>query len=255
VIYLHKILPLFVLPVGITLLLMLAGLRMRRRWLIWSGVAVLWVSSTPAISRLAARATEGWAERGLASDAPVADAIVVLSEGRVVAPGKAAVSGWNGADRFFGGIELFKAGKSPLLVFTGGAAPWEPNATPEGDVLAGYAKEMGVPEGQILKTPRVTNTAEEALAVATLLRGRFSGPTWRGDAPRVLLVTSAFHMPRARMLFERAGMSVIPFPVDFKVPAGGTVSVLAFLPTAGALAQTELAMREWYGRLFYFVVR
>ena len=191
----------------------------------------------------------------MAADAFEADAIVVLSEGRVVAPGKAAVSEWNDADRFFGGVELFKAGKSPLLVFTGGAAPWEPNAAPEGDVLAGYAKGMGVPDGQIVKTPRVTNTAEEALAVATLLRGRLSGPTWRGGPPRVLLVTSAFHMPRARRLFERAGMSVIPFPVDFKVSAGRTVSVLDFLPTAAALQETELAMREGYGRLFYFVVK
>jgi uncharacterized SAM-binding protein YcdF (DUF218 family) len=62
-------------------------------------------------------------------------------------------------------------------------------------------------------------------------------------------------MPRARRLFERAGMSVTPFPVDFKVPAGGTVSVLDFLPAAGALTQTEMALREGYGRLFYFVVR
>jgi uncharacterized SAM-binding protein YcdF (DUF218 family) len=255
VIYLHKILPVFVLPVGITLILLLAGLRLRRRALIWSGVAVLWLSSTPFISALAVRAAEGWAERGLAADAPEADAIVVLSEGRGVAPGKAAVSEWGDADRFFGGVELFKAGRSTLLVFTGGAAPWEPNAALEGDVLAGYATAMGVPDGQIAKTPRVTNTAEEAQAVATLLRGRLSGPTWRGRPPRVLLVTSAFHMPRARRLFERAGMIVVPYPVDFKVSAGGTVSVLAFLPTAGALAQTELAMREWYGRLFYLFVR
>jgi uncharacterized SAM-binding protein YcdF (DUF218 family) len=178
VIYLHKILSLFVLPVGITLLLVLAGLRFRRRWLIWSGVAVLWLSSTPLVSGLAVRIAEGWAERGLAADASAADAIVVLSEGRVVAPGNAAVSEWEDADRFFGGVELFKAGKSPLLVFTGGAAPWEPNAALEGDILAGYAKALGVPGGQILKTTRVTNTAEEAQAVATLLRGQFSGPTW-----------------------------------------------------------------------------
>jgi hypothetical protein len=49
--------------------------------------------------------------------------VSVLSEGRLVAPGNAAVSEWKDADRFFGGVELFKAGKSPLLVFTGGAAP------------------------------------------------------------------------------------------------------------------------------------
>ena len=71
----------------------------------------------------------------------------------------------------------------------------------------------------------------------------------------MLLVTSAFHMPRAQVLFERAGLTVVPFPVDFKVSAGGTVSVLDFLPSGGALAQTEMAMREGYGQLFYFVVR
>lgn len=112
-IYLHNILPVFVLPVGITLLLVLAGLRLRRRALIWSGVAVLWLSSTPFISGLVVRAAERWAERGLAADASEADAIVVLSEGRAVAPGKAAVSEWNGPDRFFGGLELYRAGKAP----------------------------------------------------------------------------------------------------------------------------------------------
>ncbi len=186
-IYLHKIFPVFVLPVGITLLLVLAGLRFRRRSLIWSGVAVLWLSSTPFISALAVRVAEGWAERGSAANAPEADAIVVLSDGRVLAPGKASVSEWRDANRFFGGVELFKAGRSPLLVFTGGAAPWEPNAALEGDVLAEYAKGIGVPDGQIVTTRRVTNTEEEARAVAMLLRGRFSGPSWRGGLPRVLL--------------------------------------------------------------------
>lgn len=68
-IYLYKILPVFVLPVGITILLVLAGLGLRRRWLIWSGAAVLWLSSTPVISALAIRTAEGWAARGLAEDA------------------------------------------------------------------------------------------------------------------------------------------------------------------------------------------
>lgn len=254
-IYLHKILPAFLLPVSITLLLVLAGVRYRRRSLIWSGMAVLWLSSTPLVSGLAVRVAEGWAERGLAADAPAADAIVVLSEGRIVAPGNAAVSEWGDADRFFGGMELFNAKKAPLLVFTGGAAPWEPNATLEGDILAGYATVLGVPAGQIVKTARVVNTWEEAKAVSTLVQRRLAGPSVRGGQPRVLLVTSAFHMPRAQTLFERAGMSVIPFPVDFKVSTGGTVSVVAFMPTASALAQMEMAMREGYGRLFYSVVK
>ena len=253
--YVHKILPIFLLPVGVTLLLVLAGLLFRRRALIWTGVAVLWLSSTPLISALAVRAAEGWAERGQATDASEADAIVVLSGGRVVAPGKAAISEWQDADRFYGGVELFRAGKAPVLVFTGAWLPWEPEAVPEGELLGGYARAMGVPADGIVTTGPVTNTAEEARAVATLLRERRSAPADRGAAPRVLLVTSAFHMPRARRLFERAGLTVVPFPVDFQVSAGRRMNVMGVLPSAAALKQTELAWREMYGRLFYFVVR
>lgn len=248
-IYLPKILPLFLLPVGITLILVLTGFFLRRRALIVGGVVVLWVSSTPAFSVLAIRAAEGFAERGQATDAPAANAIVVLSEGRVIAPGGARISEWDDADRFFGGVDLFKAGRAPFLVFTGGVSHWEPDATPEGEILARYATSMEVPEAQILKTSRASNTAEEAQAVIALLRGRFAGH------PHVLLVTSAFHMARARFLFERNGMVVLPFPVDFKVSTGRTISVLNFMPSGEGLQQTELAMREIYGRLYYAVIR
>jgi uncharacterized SAM-binding protein YcdF (DUF218 family) len=254
-IYLHKILPIFLLPVSVTLLLVLAGLLFRRRALIWTAVVILWLSSTPLVSAFLVRAAEGWAERTPVTDASEADAIVVLSEGRVVAPGKAAISEWGDADRFFGGVELFNAGKAPLLVFTGGWAPWERKAVPEGELLAGYARALRVPADRIVTTGPVTSTAEEARAVATLFRERRSAPADGGAVPRVLLVTSAFHMPRARLLFERAGLTVIPFPVDFQVSAGGGVNAMDVLPTAAALKQTELAWREMYGRLFYFVVR
>jgi uncharacterized SAM-binding protein YcdF (DUF218 family) len=101
----------------------------------------------------------------------------------------------------------------------------------------------------------VLNTSDEAHAVAALLNARkpAAGPVDKKH--RVLLVTSAFHMQRARTLFERAGLSVIPFPVDFKAGAGESLSVLDILPNAGALEMTETALREAYGRLFYVVVR
>jgi len=70
---------------------------------------------------------------------------------------------------------------------------------------------------------------------------------------RVLLVTSAFHMPRARQLFEDAGLAVTTFPVDFAHSDAGGVGVLDFLPSAGALGETQTAMREMYGRLYYRV--
>lgn len=252
-IYFHKILPFFLLPLGITLLLVFAGLMLRCRAFIWVGLAVLCLSSTPLVSHFMARSVEGWTERSEAILASRADAIVVLSGGRDVAPGAAEVSEWSDADRFYGGVELFKAGKAPLLIFTGGWVPWEPKAKPEGEILIGYAKALGVPENSMVTTGAVMNTDEEAQAVAALLAQRHAVGSDRGERPHILLVTSAFHMSRAQYLFVHAGLDVTPFPVDFQVSAGGELGVMDFLPCAGALAQTEQAWREMYGRLYYGV--
>lgn len=247
-IYFNKILPIFVLPLGITIILMLAGLVLRRRVLVWLSLAILWISSTPLISSPLMRAAEGWADRSVAADVANADAIVVLGGGRVIAPGPGATSEWNDPDRFFGGVELFQLGKAPLLVFTGTPHSWGPNGRLEGEILKRYATAMGIPDEEIITTGRVLNTAEEAAAVSALLHARQASP------PHVLLVTSAFHMTRAQALFERAGLMVTPFPVDFQVSAVGRLDVLDFLPHPGALKQTQTAIREAYGRLFYWAI-
>ena len=247
-IYFNKILPMFVLPLGIVIILMLCGLVFRRRVLIWLSFAILWISSTPLISSSLMRAAEGWAERSVAVDVANADAIVVLGGRRVIAPGPGAISEWADSDRFFGGVELFQSGKAPLVVFSGAPHSWEPNSRLEGDILKGYATAMGVPDEGIITTGRVLNTAEEAAAVSALLRVR------QPNSPHILLVTSAFHMPRARAIFERAGLVVTPFPVDFQVSAVGRLDVLDFLPHPNALYQTQTAIREAYGRLFYWVI-
>lgn len=239
------------MPLGVALLLVLTGLLLRRRAIIWIGFAVLYLGSTPVVSQFMIQSVEGWAERSPSVDAPRADAIVVLSGGRVVAPGVEGVSEWSDADRFYGGVELFQTGKAPLLIFTGGWVPWEPSAKPEGEILIEYAKALGVPAKSMITTGAVMNTAEEAQAVAALLGQRHAIGTAQGAHPHILLVTSAFHMPRAQYLFTHAGLEVTPFPVDFQVSAGGEVDVMDFLPSADALAQTERAWREIYGRMYY----
>lgn len=247
-IYLHKFLPTFLLPTGATLLLVVAGLLLRRLWLCWLGVALLWLASTPLVSNQLMRAAEGWQVRQpVAAIAPTA-AIIVLSAGRLHPPGDpAAVEYTDAIDRYHGGIALMLAGKAPRLVFTGAWLPWRAGAQPEGEAMAAMAVAAGVPETAILTTGPVINTDEEAQAVAALLAAELPAET----APSVTLVTSAYHMARARWLFERAGMTVTPFPVDFQGDVQVTFSLLDLLPNAGSLRQTELALREWYGLLFY----
>jgi len=241
-VFLSKFLPLLVLPIGLTLILIAAGVMARRRWLLITAGVWLWLCSIPAVGNNLSRGMESGAVRIPGAEAPSADAIVVLSGGRVVAPGPAQVSEWADPDRFFGGVELFQAGKAPLLIFTGGWFPFAPTAPLEGDVSARFAIALGVPADRVLTTGRVVNTLEESREVAKLVNGRTP------KVSRILLVTSAFHMPRASRLFEDAGFEVVPFHVDFNISAAAELSVLDFVPTANALLRTQVAMRETYGR-------
>lgn len=242
--YLSKILPVFVLPLGMVLLLMVAAIIWKRRWVLVVALVLLYVASLPLTGRLLL----GWVESGMerlpAGAAEKADAIVVLSEGRTLAPGTARISEWNDADRFFGGIELFKDGKAPLIVFTGGAAPWDAKAHLEGNLLAGHAVAMGIPAESIRTTSRVLNTKQEADAVADLARQRWGADI---DGTKILLVTSAYHMPRAREVFAKAGLEVLPFPVDFFVSRDRKVDVTDFVPSSLGLHETSVALREVYG--------
>jgi uncharacterized SAM-binding protein YcdF (DUF218 family) len=246
-IYLHKILPILVLPTGMALFLLGLGLLFNRKKTIVAALIIVWVSSIPALSDALMHTVESPYQRLSVHDAQRTDAIVVLSGGRVVAPGLAGVSEWGDADRFFAGVELFKAGKAPWLVFTGGWVPWEPDAQPEGVVLKAYAQELGVPSSAIVVSDNAQNTAEEALAVKSVLDSKFN----HLDRIKITLVTSAFHMQRAKRLFESAGFDVTEFPVDFQVSAAQKFTVLDLLPQAQAMQQTEMAVREIYGRAFY----
>jgi len=194
---------------------------------------------------------EGWQGRVPMAALPSSQAMVVVSGMRVAPPGDAPLGEWSEAvDRFEAGVALFQAGKAPVLVFTGGWVPWYPGARPEGEILAERAVALGVPRSHMLVTDKVANTADEARAVARQLQDQRSTTAER----HIILVTSAFHMRRSRVLFARAGFQVVPFPVDFQVPVGHAFTMLDLMPTASSLNQTETALREWYGLLFYQLV-
>ncbi len=139
---------------------------------------------------------------------PDADAIVVLSGMvRTINAKEGLHYEWTDAsDRIFAGIELVKKGKSPRLVLTQGKLPWS-LGEPEGSFLKKIAMDQGVDAEKIILTGKVENTEQEAFQTARLLVK--SNPT-------IILVTSAFHMPRAKQVFEAAGLNVEPFAVDFR---------------------------------------
>ena len=243
-IYLNKLLPLILSPLVVAMLLLCYGQLRGKRWAVWFAVCFLYLLSMPIASDAVLRFAEGYSERKDPQKLPNAEAIVVLSGMLEEVPTSfGAVTEWTDPDRFFAGVELFKLNKSNHLIFTGGLLPWQTQATPEGLVLKRFAEAMGVPAANIMVTGNVQNTIQEAEAIKGLLKQK---------APSIILVTSAFHMPRSKQIFEHEGFRVIEHPVDFKVNVRETTP-MDFLPSAYALQKSDLAIREQIGRLYYAV--
>ena len=246
-IYLHKILPILVLPIMLVIIVILIGLIKNKKKLIYIAIGVLYILSTPIFSNNFFKIVEGSGHndyRKPISAIDSADAIVVLSGMlEINEVGDSTYIEWGDPDRFFGGVALFKAGKAQRLVFTGGKMPWNKAKKTEGEVLKEYAISNSIPSENILVTKGVENTADEAVAVKELI----------SPSKRIILVTSAYHMYRAERLFEKQGFRVIPYKVDYKTAGKSAINVMDFLPSAGNLEMTETGIREIIGRLFYLV--
>jgi uncharacterized SAM-binding protein YcdF (DUF218 family) len=245
--FLNKLLPMFVLPLGWVFIFLAVALIRRKRWPVIVAMVALYVSSTGLVA--------GWLIRALESGYPPisldqvekADAIVVLS-GMFGAPPPPNCRGClpnlnESNERLEGGMQLWQRHKAAFLVFTGGRMPWENQPEVEGVRAKRVAEDRGVPGDQILITTEVGNTAEESRAVATMMRQR----AWA----KIILVTSSGHMPRAARLFRKAGVDFIPCAVDHHTDPYDHLTPLDFLPTAGSLRTTEQVLRELYGIGFY----
>lgn len=127
-----------------------------------------------------------------------ADAIVVLATGGVLPDGQLADASLRRAVR---GITLHRAGLAPLLVLSGASG----QRRSESAARAALARACAVPDAAVLAVTSGTTTREEAATFRSLLQPR--------GVRRLLLVTDASHMRRARGLFQAAGFDVLPAPV------------------------------------------
>jgi uncharacterized SAM-binding protein YcdF (DUF218 family) len=156
-------------------------------------VAFLLVSFTPLPNVL-----NRWA--GVSARLEPAAAIVVLGAGM---QGDGVLNA-SSLRRAIHGILLFQRGFAPLLVFSGPVS--RPPGREEAEVRADMARLLGVSPAAILTETTALTTREEAARMAALLQPR--------GVSTILLVTSYAHMARSRQLFEKAGFTVQPAPVD-----------------------------------------
>ena len=86
------------------------------------------------------------------------------------------------------------------------------------------------------------NTEEEAVAVKKIVHSN-----------KIILVTSAYHMYRAKLIFEKNGFNVLPYKVDFKIKKNKKISFIDFIPNSIKLENSEKGLKELFARIFYLI--
>jgi len=244
---LSQLLPTFIYPLGAAiLLLLLSVLFVRSRgpatFIEVLVLAGLWLASTPLFAHFLVSTLE-W--RHLArpvDELSAADAIVVLGGGlgRPDLP-RHRIELEDGADRVWHAAELYRSGKAPLVIASGGTR--EEGEPPEAELMAALLETWGVAPGDIWLETGSETTRENAANTAKLIAGR--------PIDKVYLVTSAVHMPRALAAFRTVGIDAVPTPTDYTALQSGDIGLLDYLPDAEALQATTAAVHEYLGMAYY----
>ncbi|HEY8079042.1 MAG TPA: YdcF family protein [Labilithrix sp.] len=136
--------------------------------------------------------------------------------------------------------EILRDGHARVAILSGAAM--RPGGLSEARELATFLLAWGIGEDRIVLEERARNTRENAVYSAEIVRARgFS---------RVLVVTSAFHVPRAADCFRAVGLEVDFLPVDYRAHRPH-FELEAMLPRTSALDRSSAAIREIAGRWIY----
>lgn len=255
--FLSKLLPLFIYPLGISCLLLIVAMftlwRYPRQTAVMMGLAlaILLLGSSRGVAQGLVRSLEY--QNIPNSELPNAAAIVVLGGGTKPAlPPRPWVEVGEAGDRILYGSLLYRQKKAPWLILSGGRINWQGGGAPESQDLSEIAQAMGVPASAMLQDPTSLNTYENAVNVRKILQEK----NIQGS---ILLVTSALHMPRSLLIFKRQGIDAIPAPTDFLVISSEINEVqktwqgilLGWIPDALSLYQTTQALKEYIGLAVY----
>ncbi|NEO27889.1 MAG: YdcF family protein [Kamptonema sp. SIO4C4] len=257
--FLSKLLPLFVYPLGLSCILLLVALFLawkQSRWLpvpIAIAFLLLVVGSHPRLNDFLVRSLE-W-RHVPTQELPQADAIVVL--GGCIKPAtnpRPMVDITEKGDRLLYASKLYHDGKAPLILVVGGRIQWGyEELPPESEDMATLLQLLNVPSSDILQETKSLNTYQNAIYAKKILQ--------RENLQRIILVTSALHMPRAYMIFQKQGIDAIPAPTDFlttrRLNVTSSFSLKSFLlnlvPDVANLASSTEAMKEYIGIVVYWL--
>lgn len=247
--YLTRIFWLLVQPLSLAMLLILIGLllsfRARRGWsrsLLALGAMLLLVTTFTTFGYALITPLEARFPRP-AEPARI-DGIVVLGgamDGEVNSVRHGFELNRSG-DRYVETLRLALAHPEARIVVAAGPAALAMEQEPEADAAQRFFTSFGIAADRIVLDDKSRNTEENA-QFAKALAGDMTGQKW-------VLVTSAFHMPRAVGLFRMAAFPVLPWPTDY-LASGAEGWRLKFDQPPENVAVASIALREWMGLVGY----
>jgi uncharacterized SAM-binding protein YcdF (DUF218 family) len=252
-IYLSKLLSLAIYPITWVFLLLiisllLLALKRIRTASITIGFSLIsfWIIAMPVTGQWVMHALESQYEAKQAKDTATADIIVLLGGGMAGAtpPIRPMPELLDSADRVWFAAQLYNEQKAPTIIASGGILTWRGVSQSEASAMRLLLEQLNVPSNAIIDEDQSLTTYENALHSRPLLQSL--------AAKRILLVTSAAHMPRAMAVFSKQ------FPEDIIIPAITDIRVIAvgedlldWLPQASGIAQLNEAWHEWIGLFVY----
>jgi len=235
-------------PVNLVILLgalaaLLAFTRFARigRWLGLVSLTILLLLSFSPLPRLLVLPLENRFPQQDAAKGPVTGIIVL---GGAVGIGRGDVVLNYAAARMTKAVELARLHPEAKIVFAGGAAHLVTQVTmTEADGARALFLSLGLKEERLVMEDRSRNTVENAIFTRRLVEPK-PGERW-------LLVTSAWHMPRAMGVFRQAGFPVEAFPVDWLTENKPGDYVRPYLRAPRGLSVADDGLKEWLGLLVY----
>jgi uncharacterized SAM-binding protein YcdF (DUF218 family) len=174
------------------------------------------------------------------------DGIVVLGGGITpdVSAARNEVALNEAAERVTATVALARRYPDARIVYSGGSGALIFREGSEAAFAVRLFESLGIPPARIIAEEQSRDTVENAV-FSLLLAMPKPGERW-------LLVTSAYHMPRAMGVFRRAGFLVEAYPVDWRT-RGPQDALRPFRTLSGGLERADTAVREWVGLLVYWL--
>jgi uncharacterized SAM-binding protein YcdF (DUF218 family) len=147
-------------------------------------------------------------------------------------------------DRLMQAATLYRDGKIRKIFLSGGSGSIIEKDVLESYILKNYLLKLGIPDTSIIVEGHSKNTRENAVFSKPLLDSL-------NKNGRYLLITSAFHMPRAIKCFNKVGIHVTPYSVDRYSGPRKFVLDHVFIPSTGALDSWNILLHEWLGLVMY----